>query len=73
MHPGQSRPCIPIRHGKKTCRDRHRVEIMFGRLEEWRRIHPYAAFQRCCASSEPFGRSARYNRCAHTFMSAIAG
>ena len=44
---------------------------MFGKLKDWRRIHPSAAFQRCFASSEPFGCSARYDRCAHTFMSAI--
>jgi len=34
-------------------RQRHKVEIMFGRLKDWRRIHT------------------RYDRCAHTFMSAI--
>ena len=57
-----TRPCIPdrdgrtvpIRHGKKTYRDRHRIEIMFGRLKDWRRVHT------------------RYDRCAHTFMSAMA-
>lgn len=27
------------RHGKKTCRDHQRVEIIFGRLKDWRRIH----------------------------------
>ena len=35
-------------------RQRHRIENMFGRLKDWRRIHT------------------RYDRCAHTFMSAIA-
>jgi len=34
-------------------RQRHRIENMFGRLKDWRRIHT------------------RYDRCAHTFMSAI--
>ena len=55
------RPCIParagrtmpIRHGKKLYRCRHKIEIMFGRLKDWRRI------------------ATRYDRCAHTFMSAI--
>jgi ribosomal protein S18 acetylase RimI-like enzyme len=35
-------------------RRRHRIEIMFGRLKDWRRI------------------AMRYDRCAHTFFSAIA-
>ena len=52
---GRTGRSIPIRHGKKTYRDRHLMEIMFGgRLKDWRRIH------------------ARYDRCAHTSMSAIA-
>jgi transposase len=55
-------PCIPPRANRKTrieydktlYRQRHRIENMFGRLKDWRRIHT------------------RYDRCAHTFMSAIA-
>ena len=31
----------------------NKIEIMFGRIKDWRRIHT------------------RYDRCAHTFMSAI--
>ena len=54
-------PCIPPRARRKTridydktlYRQRHRIENMFGRLKDWRRIHT------------------RYDRCAHTFMSAI--
>ena len=54
-------PCIPTRAKRKTpidydktlYRQRHRIENMFGRLKDWRRIHT------------------RYDRCAHTFMSAI--
>ena len=72
-------PCIPskanrkiaIPHDRTLYRQRHLIENMFGRLKDWRRIHPSAAFRRCFASSEPFGCSARYDRCAHTFMSAI--
>jgi transposase len=45
---------IPIPHDTALYRRRHKVEIMFGRLKDWRRIHT------------------RYDRCAHTFMSAIA-
>ena len=55
------RPCIParsgrrklIRHDKALYRQRHKIEIMFGRLKDWRRV------------------ATRYDRCAHTFMSAI--
>ncbi len=54
-------PCIPSRanrrthiaHDKSLYRQRHKIENMFGRLKDWRRIHT------------------RYDRCAHTFMSAI--
>ena len=53
--------CIPGRSNRKTSigydrelyRQRHKIENMFGRLKDWRRIHT------------------RYDRCAHTFMSAI--
>ncbi len=55
-------PCIPSKSNRKIAiphnptlyRERHKVEIMFGRLKDWRRIHT------------------RYDRCAHTFSSAIA-
>ena len=70
-HPSKINRKVPIPHDRQLYRQRHRIENMFGRLKDWRRIHPSAAFQRCFASSEPFGCSARYNRCAHTFMSAI--
>ena len=54
-------PCIPSKTNRKTpiphdrvlYRHRHRIENMFGKLKDWRRIHT------------------RYDRCAHTFMSAI--
>ena len=54
-------PCIPPRktrtvqhaYDRKLYKVRHRVENMFGRLKDWRRV------------------ATRYNRCAHTFMSAI--
>jgi len=53
--------CIPPMPGRRTelaydkllYRQRHKVEIMFGRLKDWRRI------------------AMRYDRCAHTFFSAI--
>lgn len=54
-------PCIPSRKTRKLpvaydrdiYKQRHRVENMFGRLKDWRRI------------------ATRYDRCAHTFFSAI--
>ena len=54
-------PCIPPRtkrrlpatYCKTLYRQRHKVENMFARLKDWRRI------------------SMRYDRCAHTFFSAI--
>lgn len=41
-----TRPCVPgrfgrskpVRHGKQLCRARHKIEIMFGRLQDRRRI-----------------------------------
>jgi transposase len=54
-------PCIPSKANRRTpiphdqvlYRQRHKIENMFGRLKDWRRV------------------STRYDRCAHTFMSAI--
>ena len=54
-------PCIPpkknrketIEYCKTTYKTRHRVENLFARLKDWRRI------------------ATRYDRCAHTFRSAI--
>ena len=44
---------IRIDHDRALYRQRHKIENMFGRIKDWRRIHT------------------RYDRCAHTFMSAI--
>ena len=38
---------------RELYRQRHKIENMFGRLKDWRRVHT------------------RYDRCAHTFLSAI--
>lgn len=54
-------PCIPPRKNRKIqlaydtklYRQRHRIENMFAKLKDWRRV------------------ATRYDRCAHTFMSAI--
>ena len=70
--PGRRSRNEPVRYDKRRYRRRSRIEIMFGRLKDWRRVAPSAAFQRCCASSEPFGCSARYDRCPTVFFSAVA-
>lgn len=44
---------IPIEYDKNLYKQRHKVENMFGRIKDWRRI------------------AMRYDRCAHTFFSAI--
>jgi transposase len=54
-------PCIPPRkhrnikrrYDKTLYKQRHKIEIMFNRIKDWRRI------------------AMRYDRCAHTFFSAI--
>ena len=51
--PSKSNRKIPIPHDQTLYRQRHKIENMFGRIKDWRRIHT------------------RYDRCAHTFMSAI--
>ena len=51
--PSKSNRKIPIPHDRTLYRQRHRIENMFGKLKDWRRIHT------------------RYDRCAHTFFSAI--
>ena len=51
--PSRKNRKVPIPHDTALYRQRHKIEIMFGRLKDWRRIHT------------------RYDRCAHTFMSAI--
>ncbi|WJY19860.1 IS5 family transposase [Alteriqipengyuania flavescens] len=53
--------CIPPRknrkiqyhYDKQLYRQRHKIENVFGRIKDWRRV------------------ATRYDRCAHTFMSAI--
>lgn len=54
-------PCIPPRKNRKApieydktlYKQRHKIENMFGKIKDWRRI------------------AMRYDRCAHTFFSAI--
>jgi len=51
--PSKSSRKIPIAHDRTLYRQRHKIENMFGRIKDWRRI------------------ATRYDRCAHTFFSAI--
>ena len=51
--PSKANRKVVIPHDIKLYRQRHKIENMFGKLKDWRRIHT------------------RYDRCAHTFMSAI--
>jgi len=51
--PSKKNRKVQIQHDPVLYRQRHKIENMFGRLKDWRRIHT------------------RYDRCAHTFMSAI--
>jgi transposase len=51
--PGRSNRKVPIPYDAELYKQRNRIERMFGRLKDWRRI------------------ATRYDRCAHTFMSAI--
>jgi len=54
-------PCIPPTKSRKTpldydktnYRQRHKIENLFAKLKDWRRI------------------ATRYDRCAHTFFSAV--
>ena len=51
--PAKSNRKVPIPHDKTLYRQRHKIENMFGRIKDWRRVHT------------------RYDRCAHTYFSAI--
>jgi putative transposase len=51
--PSKTNRKVTIHYDQKLYRQRHKIENMFGRLKDWRRIHT------------------RYDRCAHTFFSAI--
>ena len=44
---------VPYAYDKAVYRERHKVENLFAKLKDWRRI------------------ATRYDRCAHTFFSAI--
>lgn len=51
--PAKSNRNSPVAHDAVLYKTRARIEIMFGRFKDWRRV------------------GARYDRCAHTFFSAI--
>jgi transposase len=43
--PSKSNRKIAIPHNQVLCRQRHKIENMFGRLKDWRRIH--TRYDRC--------------------------
>ena len=43
--PSKANRKIPIPHDRMLYRQRHRIENMFGRLKDWRRIH--TRYDRC--------------------------
>jgi transposase len=43
--PSKSNRKIPIPHDKVRYRNRHKIENMFGKLKDWRRIH--TRYDRC--------------------------
>ena len=53
MHPVQPKPQNPYAYDTTLYRQRHKVENLFAKLKDWRRV------------------ATRYDRCAHTFFSAI--
>jgi len=51
--PSRKRRKVAIPYSKRLYKQRNRIERMFAKLKDWRRI------------------ATRYDRCAHTFFSAI--
>ena len=51
--PSRAKRRNPVPHDAILYKQRHKIEVMFGRLKDWRRV------------------ATRYDRCAHTFFSAI--
>ncbi len=43
--PSKANRKVPIPHDRTLYRERHKIEIMFGRLKDWRRIH--TRYDRC--------------------------
>ena len=67
--PSKSNRKIQIPHDKALYRKRHKIENMFGKLKDWPivgKIVPRTVFWPSSYIHT------RYDRCAHTFMSAIA-
>ena len=53
LHSASQKPKTMHSYCKTLYKQRHKVECMFGRIKDWRRV------------------ATRYDRCAHTFFSAI--
>ena len=56
-----TKPCIPgrksrdrpIKHDKRRYKRRHRIEMMFGRLKDWRRVATRLTTDAQSSSSQP--------------------
>src|SRR5476649_2838621 len=48
--PPKSNRKAPIEHDRTLCRQRHKIENMFGKLKDWRRVH--TRYDRC--AQRPF-------------------
>ena len=57
--PGRKSRGKPIKHDKRRYKRRNRIEIMFGRLKDWRRV---ATRYDRCSHGLPLRRSPRRNR-----------
>ncbi len=38
LYPGRMQRKTPVKYDKRRCKRRNRIEIMFGRLKDWRRV-----------------------------------
>jgi transposase len=67
--PSKSNRKVPIPHDALLYRQRHKIEIMFGRIKDWRRVH--TRYDRCAHTY--FWRSASLQRsssgCDHSVLS----
>ena len=43
--PARKKRKTPVKYDKRRCKRRNRIEIMFGRLKDWRRVAP--RYDRC--------------------------
>ena len=54
--PGRTSRDQPIKHDKRRTKRRHRIEMMFGRLKNWRRVATRLTIAAPSSSSRPSPR-----------------